>query len=229
MKIEEQIAQTYFKSIGYEDIVFEPKGNRTPDFSINDNIGIEVRRLNQFYNGKPLENESYSVIRKIINQIQSFGNKTHSKSAFFTIRYSRPVNYNREAKDKINSILENHCLLMDSKMEYHINDYIELSIIPSTEKFDVQFHPGMLIDYNQGGFVLGNIYQSLKIIIPEKFNKIELYKNEYSEWWLALIDTVGYGLSEAEFKQLRSSIDFDLKFDRIFIISYLEPIRGGEI
>jgi hypothetical protein len=229
LKLEEKTAETFFKSIGYENIIFEPKGKRTPDFSLNDNIGIEVRRLNQFHNGKPIENESNGVIRKIINQIQSFGNKKHSKSALFTLRYSRPINYNIEIKKKINSILEDHYSQMDFKIDYKINNYLNLSIFPSLEKFDMQFHLGMLIDYNRGGFVLGNIYQSLKIIIPEKFNKIKPYKHEYSEWWLALVDTIGYGLSGTEFDQLRSCIDFDLKFDRVFIISYLDPFRGGEI
>lgn len=229
MKKEEEIAAEYFKSIGFKHIIFEPKGNRTPDFSIDDNIAIEVRRLNQFYNGKPIEKEGHGVIRKIVNQIQSFGDNSHSKSAFFTLRYSRPVIYDKEIKDKINFILECHCLSMESRIEYEINDYLELSIFPSTERFDNQFHLGMLIDYDEGGFVLASIYQSLKIIIQEKSDKIKPYKQEYSEWWLALIDTVGYGLSEDEFKELRNSIDFDLKFDKIFIISYLNPLRGGEI
>ena len=229
MKREEKIAEDYFKSLGYENIIFEPKGNRTPDFSIGDNIAIEVRRLNQFNNGKPIEKVSHSLLPKFINQIESFGNKKHAKSAFVGIRYSRPINYNKIIKEKIKAILEFHSSIMESKGEYHINDNLNLSIIPSTEKLDSQFHFGISVDFDQGGFVLGNIYNSLKLIIPEKINKIEKYKSEYQTWWLALIDYVGNGLSETELIQLRESIDFDLKFDKGFIISYLEPIRGGEI
>lgn len=229
MKREEKIVRAYFISIGYKNIVFEPKGNRTPDFSINEEIAIEVRRLNQFHNGKPIEKVKHNLLPKIINQIESYQNGKYFKSAFVGIRYSRPINYNKKIKEKINSILENHSTIMESQKEYKLNDNLELNIFPSPEKLDVQYHFGSSIDFNEGGFVLGNIYKSLKVIIPEKSKQIEKYKSEYKTWWLALVDNIGNGLSETEFSQLRESINFDLKFDKVFIISYLNPIRGGEI
>ena len=64
MKLEEKIAETYFKSIGFKNIVFEPKGNRTPDFVIDGEIAIEVRRLNQFHNGNPIEKVKHNLIPK---------------------------------------------------------------------------------------------------------------------------------------------------------------------
>ena len=82
MKREEKIAETYFKSLGFTNIEFEPKGNRTPDFVIENEIAIEVRRLNQFHNGKPIEKVQYNLIPKIVNQLESFGNGENSKSAF---------------------------------------------------------------------------------------------------------------------------------------------------
>jgi hypothetical protein len=229
LKSEEKIAETYFKSIGYKEIVFEPRGNRTPDFVIDGKIAVEVRRLNQFHNGNPIEKVRHSLLPKIINQIESFGNGDHKKSAFFGIRYSRPINYNKIIKEKINSILETHSLTMESKKEYKINENLDLKLFPSNKKFDVQYHFGTSVDFNEGGFVLGNIYESLKVIIPEKAEQIEKYKTEYKTWWLALIDNIGNGLSENEFDQLRESIDFDLKFDKVFIISNMNPIHGGEI
>ncbi|WP_339887987.1 hypothetical protein [uncultured Flavobacterium sp.] len=229
MKIEEKIAETYFKSIGYKNIVFEPKGNRTPDFVIDDKIAVEVRRLNQFHNGNPIEKVRHSLLPKIINQIESFGNGEHKKSAYFGIRYSRPINYNKIIKQKINFILETHSLTMEFKKEYQINENLELKIFPSNKKFDIQYHFGTCVDFNEGGFVLGNILDSLKVIIPVKAEQIEEYKSEYKTWWLALIDNIGNGLSETEFDQLRESIDFDLNFDKVFIISNSNSIRGGEI
>ncbi|MFA9190786.1 hypothetical protein AAGV28_05320 [Flavobacterium sp. FZUC8N2.13] len=229
MKREEKTVETYFKSIGFQNIVFEPKGNRTPDFVIDEKIAIEVRRLNQFYNGIPIEKVKHNLLPKIISQIEAFKKESYSKSAFVGIRYTRPINYNKKIKDLINAILENHSSIMETSKKYKINDNLELEIFPSDKKLDTQYHFGSSIDFNEGGFVLANIYNSLKIIIPEKSKQIENYKSEYKTWWLALVDNIGNGLSQTEFSQLREIIDFNLYFDKVFIISNLNPINGGEI
>lgn len=229
MKREEKIAEKYFKSVGHKNIIFEPKGNRTPDFEIDSKIAIEVRRLNQFYNGEPIEKKQYNLLPRIIKHIESFGNGNHEKSAFFSIKYSRPITFNKKIKEKISLILESHCSSIELTKNYKISDNLEIDFIPSTEIFDNQYQFGLSIDYNQGGLVLGNIYESLKVIIPEKIEKTEKYKSDYGTWWLALVDFIGNGLSESEIQNLRNSIDFDLYFDKIFIISYSEPIRGREL
>jgi hypothetical protein len=229
LKREEKIAETYFKSIGFTNIEFEPKGNRTPDFGIKNEIGIEVRRLNQFHNGKPIEKVQFNLIPKIVNLLKSFGNGKNNKSAFVGIKYSRPIKFDKRIKKQISSILEIHSSQMESQKEYKINENLELSIFPSSEKLDFQFNFGSSLDFNQGGFVLENIYESLKVVIEEKTKIIEEYRPEYKTWWLALIDNIGNGLSENEMSQLRESIDFDLNFDKVLIISYLNPIKGGEI
>lgn len=229
MKREEKIAETYFKSIGFTNIEFEPKGNRTPDFVIQNEIAIEVRRLNQYHDEKPIEKVQYNLIPKIVNQLESFKNGKNDKSAFVGIRYSRPIKINNKILEQINSILETHSSQMDLQRKYSINDNLELHIFPSSEKLEFQFNFGSSIDLNQGGYVLGNIYESLKFIIEEKTKLIKQHKPAYKTWWLALIDTIGNGLSENEMSQLRENIDFDLNFDKIFIISYLNPNKGGGI
>lgn len=229
MKREEKVVETYFKSIGFQNIIFEPKGNRTPDFVIDDKIAIEVRRLNQFYNGTPIEKVKHNLLPKIISQIEAFNNENHSKSAFVGIRYSRPINFNKKIKDTINSILEGHSSIMETSQEYKINDNLELNIFPSNEKLNTQYHFGISIDFNEGGFVLANIYNSLKVIIPEKSKQIQKYKSEYQTWWLALVDNIGNGLSKTELSELNKIIDFDLHFNKVFIISNLNPNNGGEI
>jgi len=52
---DEKIANAYLKSLGFQKLEFEPNGNIPPDFSLNEKIGIEVRRLNKYFNGEPLE------------------------------------------------------------------------------------------------------------------------------------------------------------------------------
>jgi hypothetical protein len=52
MNREEKITETYLKSLGFKNVVFEPDGNIPPDFSIDGGIAVEARRLNQHFFAK---------------------------------------------------------------------------------------------------------------------------------------------------------------------------------
>ncbi len=77
MKPEEKIAKKYLIDLGYETIDFEPRGESTaPDFRIDGNIGIEVRRLNKHitHNGlkEPIEKLEYQfVFQDLKNSFQN--------------------------------------------------------------------------------------------------------------------------------------------------------------
>ena len=47
MDQSEKVAESYLRYRGHDNIQFEPDGNRTPDFLVDNNIAVEVRRLNQ--------------------------------------------------------------------------------------------------------------------------------------------------------------------------------------
>ena len=228
MKIEEKIAESYFKSIGYENVIFEPKGNRTPDFLIGSNIAVEVRRLNQFYNDEPLEKAFFKIVPKIQNLIESYNSGEHKKSAFVTILFRRPLNISKRTLNTINKILGNHSSKMEIPVSYSLNN-LEIEIFPSEKKLATQYRYAGVADFDEGGVALSNIYDSLKKIIPEKNSLVEPFRSEYPIWWLALIDNIGYRLNESEILQISKSIDFDLQFDKVFLISNFKPIIGGEI
>lgn len=50
IELGESVAIEYFQSRGYSNIIHEPDGNVPPDLLIDNNIAVEVRRLNQFKN-----------------------------------------------------------------------------------------------------------------------------------------------------------------------------------
>ncbi|SHH02477.1 hypothetical protein [Winogradskyella jejuensis] len=227
MKHEENIAKDFFEFIGYDDIKFEPKGNRTPDFVLDGKIAVEVRRLNRFYNNEPLEKVAFNFFPKILNQIENFKTeKITNISSFVSVSYIRPIKYNKDIKKRINDVLETHLEEIGESKKYIINESLTLDFIPSEKWLGKIYNFGMYSDLNDFGFIVSDIVESLKIIIPEKTAKVENYKSEYKVWWLALIDNVGYGLSKNEIIQLKSLIDFDLYFDDIVFISPLNFENG---
>lgn len=224
---EEQLVIDSLIHQGYEKIDFEPDGNIPPDILLNNKIAIEVRRLNQnqITDGgfKGLEQDEYSVhgvLRKIMRDVSE---KEFDKSAFVSYYFNRPIPPKKEIKKFVTKILENHKSIIYEKRKYVINDNFELKIFPSETKLDQQYKYGTSIDKDAGGFVVSLIYENLKLIISEKEEKIVKHRSKYGEWWLAVVDTIGYGLTDLDLYQFHDLPKIDHHFDRILLVSANSP------
>lgn len=220
---EEQIVIDCLIHQGYTEIEFEPDGNIPPDILVDNKIAIEVRRLNQNeimeegFNG--LEEDEFSVqgiMRKIL---QESSDETFDKSAFVGYYFNRPIPTKKEIKKYVSEILENHKSIIDEEREYVLNKYFRMNIFPSATKLNQQYQYGMSSDNDSGGFVVSLIYENLKLIIPEKDEKTSKYRERYSEWWLAIVDKIGYGLSDLDSKQFHNLPKIENSFDRLLLVS----------
>lgn len=220
---EEQIVIDCLIHQGYTEIEFEPDGNIPPDILVDNKIAIEVRRLNQNeimeegFNG--LEEDEFSVqgiMRKIL---QESSDETFDKSAFVGYYFNRPIPTKKEIKKYVSEILENHKSIIDEEREYVLNKYFRMNIFPSATKLNQQYQYGMSSDNDSGGFVVSLIYENLKLIIPEKDEKTSKYRERYSEWWLAVVDKIGYGLSDLDSKQFHNLPKIENSFDRLLLVS----------
>jgi hypothetical protein len=230
MKFEEKIAKEYFKFKEYDKIKFEPIGNTPPDFLINNSIAVEVRRLNKFHLGKPLEKIDYNIIPKIEKFISSFDNdESFENTTIVTLNYSRPITFDKQIKSKISNILKEYSANKNLKSEYSISDNLELGFYEHNEKWETQFEVGGIIDFNKGGAVFKDICDSLKIIITEKERKIEKFKHLYNDWWLVLIDFIGYGISSNMIDRIKDEIDESNSFNKIIFISPIDSKNAKEI
>lgn len=232
IKYEEEIARNFFESQGFTNIIYEPKGNRTPDFLLNDEIAIEVRRLNQYLTNetkpRPIEELYYDLIPNLQKLFNTYDNGNYTSSAFVSVDFSRPLKVDKNLISKINEILNKHSLVMKSAMDYNVSENLFLKIFPSDQKLEHQFNFGTLSDNDSGGFVLSNITDSLKLIIKEKEDKITPFYAEYKSWWLVLIDFIGYGIDRNELTALKRITGIS-KFERIYFISPVDPAKGDYI
>lgn len=220
---EEQLVIDCLIHQGYTEIEFEPDGNIPPDILVDNKIAIEVRRLNQNeiteegFNG--LEEDEFSVqgiMRKIL---QESSDETFDKSAFVGYYFNRPIPTKKEIKKYVSEILENHKSIIDEEREYVLNKNFRMNIFPSATKLNQQYQYGMSSDNDSGGFVVSLIYENLKLIIPEKDEKTSKYRERYSEWWLAIVDKIGYGLSDLDSKQFHNLPKIENSFDRLLLVS----------
>lgn len=227
-KYEEKIVEKCLRNQGFEKIKYEPDGNIPPDFVLNDKIAIEVRRLNQNYlkNGEinGLENENFQV-RDIINRlIDKISDTNFDTSAFLTYSIKRPLPENKIIKQELKKILTHYKEDMSNYKEFTIEKNFHIELFPC-EKQEQQFEIMFSSDTDAGGFVLYEIYKNIKLVVAEKECKIKKFKNNYDEWWLALVDCIGYGLSESEINQLNQMPKFSSVFSRILMVSPIDDLK----
>jgi len=233
MNNDEKIVYDFLSSIGFKNIVYEPNGNIPPDFFVNGNTAIEVRRLNQHIkvNGieKPLEELHFKLVPKIIKTIKDFETEEFNDTLIVSVSYGRPLKVDKKIFKQIKESINNNIATKDKDLKVKINENLELRFFRSELKLDKSIILGTALDYNSGGLVVSNIYKNLEFIIAEKEDKIKEYYNDFESWWLILIDYIGYGLDKIDQDQLFNLPRLKTIFEKIIIVSPLDIERTIEI
>lgn len=223
---EEKVVIKSLAFQGFEDIVFEPDGNVPLDILVNGNIAIEVRRLNQNQEigdrFQGLEQDEYSIyglLRKIMIEVSE---EDYEQSAFVGYSFNRPIPDKKIIKRKVLRILENHKEIINELKEHKVDENFLIKISPSTFRLQRQYQYGISRDGNTGGFVIGLIWDNLKLIIEEKERKVSKVRHKNNEWWLAVVDHIGYGLNDLDIEQFYELARLDFNFDRILLVSPLD-------
>ena len=223
----EQIACSLLVSLGYQDIVYEPDGNIPPDFAVNRTIAVEVRRLNQNERGsdspKGLEEVERPLLGKLKKFLESFG-LAEATGWWVLIRFKRPVpRWERIEHDLRHFFLSLEDSSHIKKITKRIGNNFEIELLPKTPPIDYVFELGAIDDLDEGGFVINEVEHNLRLCIDEKTKKVARFRRRYSEWWLILVDHLAYGMSEDSRRMFRESVSIQHNWDRITVVSPLDP------
>lgn len=233
MKIEEQIAKTYLEHLGYHDIVFEPDGNIPPDFLLNGDIAVEVRRLNQHFQSEgkmgALEELEYRLIPKIISILNEYKHIPTPHSVFVFIDFERPLKATQILFNKVRNSLNTYLTDFGQSRTLTVTDNLTLEMCPVEGHLSSPLVFGGYNDSNSGGFVAANIHAHLPMVIAEKECKVIQHIKKYPIWWLILIDTIGYGLDQNDLQQFNENPPYETIFDKIILVSPNNPTHGSEI
>ena len=230
MKIEEQIALEFLKQYS-NNIKPEPDGNITPDFLLDGRIAVEVRRFNQYHikaNGKweGLEAVEYSLLDKIKIILDSFSSMEHQFSVHVSVDFKRPVelkSFKEEACNKVETYVREH---FGEKKTIQIGNNISIYMTPLSKKYEKPFVCCGVMDLDNGGFVIENIFNPLPFIISEKEGKLAKQYDKYPVWWLLLVDTMGVDwLDLNEIETLKSARTYVTWFDKVILIP---PVKGAK-
>lgn len=219
---------------GYDDIQYEPDGNIPPDFLLNGEIAIEVRRLNKnlFHEQevRGAEEVAIPLWKHVKKLVVSLGPPRHDRSWLVQFRFWRPVESWRTLEVKIRRALQAFMLSPQPLRTVLVSGRgFEMQVMPATRAYDSMFVMGGCIDENSGGLLLAEMETNLRYCIREKTRKIERVKTRYQQWWLALVDHIGYGLNDFEQEIFRHQVSIRHDWDKVLIINPHSPDHWFEI
>ncbi len=224
MKQEEKLAEQFLEENGFKSIEFEPLGeSKAPDFRIDGNIAVEVRRLNKHVsvNDKiqPIENLEYKFVPKFRELLDSMNNPKLDYSIAVTLRYKRPIKIGRDLLNGIrNSILKTTELeIFGVEIEY--NNQIKYELYKGNGKTEKTYNLIMWSDFDKGGTVQEPRYEAAKICINEKAEKLIDVKDKFSVLWLILVDDIFSRVDYTTKQDFERFPKIESIFERVIIIS----------
>ncbi len=231
----EKLVEDYLSYCGYADIVYEPDGNVPPDFLVNGTIAIEVRRLNQNHsNGavtKGLEEVAIPLWKKVKALLASLGPPIEGESWFVHFSFTRPVEQWRTLEPKLRAGLKGFSeASAKARSVVATGQGFELEIFCRTSKP----HPNMFVmagcsDQESGGWLICEMESNINYCVSEKSRKIQKVRSKYPNWWLALVDHIGYSLDDFDRKIFRDQVSIQHNWDKIILIDPRDHRRWFEI
>ena len=235
MDSSEKLVDAHLRHRGFTDVAYEPDGNIPPDFLVNGNIAIEVRRLNQNdFSGtaaKGLEEVAIPLWKKMRALLTKMGPPTDGESWFIHFSYKRPVEEWKTLEPQLRSAL---AAFMASGIKGKqvlvkgLNFELEVFCRTSKPHADMYVLAGCA-DEDSGGWLLAEMETNIRYCASEKERKISKVRPRYSEWWLALVDHIGHGLDDFDREMFKDQVSITHTWDKILVIDPRDHSRWFEI
>ena len=227
MNSEERIVKKFLVEQGFKSIDFEPNGEKTaPDFSVDGNVAIEVRRLNKqvtnINQAKPIENFEYKLVPKFKNLLNDLNNPELEYSIGVILTYKRPLTVTKKLIAELKKSIIEHSNDEVFKEDIHFNEKITYSLWKANGRTEKTYELVGQHDLDKGGVVQDDRYVSLKIAIAEKSEKLSSLQNSYAELWLILVDDIFSRVDKSSVALSRYP-KIDSIFDKIILISKRDP------
>jgi hypothetical protein len=222
MNREEQIVERYLRHEGHAGVSYEPNGNVPPDFAIDNRIAVEVRRLNQQYEtptGRTgLEEDAIPIRRAFLKTLESLGPPIDGTSWFVGFHLRRPFDAIEEIPSRLRNYLESWTPGAGIDLDHEVARGVFVHIIQASDPHPQRFLLGSWSDWDSGGWLVSETIRNVRLCVEEKTRKIQNYVEQYTEWWLALVDNIGYGFDGLDRDQLRGHLTVPKPWNRIIIV-----------
>lgn len=237
MDDSERLAQQYLLGLGAGEVIFEPHGNVTPDFSLDGRIGVEVRRLNQNFlrpdgSTEGLEELAIPLWQRLKRLLGSIGLSVDGESWFVSMDFRRPIGPWKPLETKIRKELIAFMKSSTrSRMSIQVAPNFELDLLRASKDHGTFFLLGASSDDDSGGWVMGEVEKNLRLCILDKERTIAPHRSKYSEWWLVLADHIDYSMEPEDREVFRSEVMPSIahSFGKIVFIDPRDHLRAFEV
>jgi len=234
MDDSEKKAFEYLRSLGLGDIVYEPDGNVPPDFLVDGRVAIEVRRLNQNVQSddgiQGLEEVDIPLWLKMRGLLESLGPPTSDVTWFVFYRFKRPVPSWKKLEPELRRFLEG---FRDDgpheRTESNLGNGFSISVFRASITHPTLYLLAGCSDQDSGGWLLAEMERNLNICISEKTAKVARVRAKYPEWWLVLVNYIGFGLDDFDRAMFRDQVRVEHDWDRAILVDPTNPERSFEI
>jgi hypothetical protein len=216
----EELVYQHLLSRGHASVLFEPDGNRPPDFLVDKVTAVEARRLNQHdrLSGRPLEEKGIPFFHRLVNLIESQP-ASHDGVRFIGVSLRRPLPTWAAAESALRRFaqeLDAPAPLVGATAAVH---NLEFELVHFTPDGPGRFAWGSRLDLDAGGFVLAELRRNLELCVRETSEKTGPHRHRYPVWWLVLVDRITYGLSDREREEFVAGFNFEHDWDKIVIVN----------
>ncbi len=224
MKPEEAVAKKFLEEY-HHGVIYEPDGNISPDFLIENSIAVEVRRLNQQYcdddgSTKGLEETAIPLYKRIAKVFSSYDAETNNFSV--ALCYER-VEGKLDVSEKIVREAIDAFQKQDEiiPFEYKLSSNVFLKFVARSSKLSHKYEIKIDSDEDSIVWVVGRYTETIKHCIKEKEKKIN---QKYNRWWLLLVDHI-YCMDKDDTVDIVQNITKPSCFERIIVINHDGSLR----
>ncbi|MGQ3003471.1 MAG: hypothetical protein ACT6UH_07105 [Hydrogenophaga sp.] len=227
MDAAEKLAHEFLVEEGRSSICYEPNGTSTyPDFSVEGNVAVEVRRLDQHHLNdgvaEDLQDAAYRVRHRMEKLCEELG-EGDGTSWFVCYRFSRPVPPWKVLIPKLKAaMLDFKALNFKTNRLLYEDSHFELEVIAASDRLASFFRLGGMLDKQSGGFVVAEFIQNIERCAVEKAKKRARCPVDYMESWLVLVNTTGMKLDARDRAQLMENIKRPPQWDRVVILRAMD-------
>jgi len=227
MNIEEEVVKIFLCNQGHPSIQYEPDGNIPPDFLVDNHIAIEVRRLNEnYFNGSSiegLEEKQINLFKVVKNVLDKYNNieTTIADSYGLVLEYARPIGNLKNIKCHLDQelYLFVHNQNRSTPHSIVISNSLKITLLKRPTVSNQLFCIYIEKDNNSGGLLEDLYVSNINYCISEKTSKIYKYHNKYKEWWLLLVDYLGWDLYSWESEKMRHNIRKTNLWNKVIVIN----------
>lgn len=229
----EAVAQKYLAHRGHKTIRFEPDGNMPPDFLVDESIAVEVRRLNQNDPTKDgphgLDEVAVPLWMSMRKFVLTLGPPKDDRNWYVSFTYQRPLPEWRVLRPMVRAKLEEFRSHPSDRQTIPVEQNFTLELFRTGKPYSTMLILGGCMDEDAGGWLLAEMERNIKICIEDKKRKIERVRDKYPQWWLLLVDQIGFGLDEFDRELFRDQVCIEHDWNKIILIDPRNHERAFEI